>query len=109
MLCKCAMYHFIFQVFAEQARKSKPDPKIFQQAAFCSKIPNLQPTECLHVGDTIDTDYVGAIGAGWLAKATYFSFEQNGPPGNSFGDFLCIFSWDSLLLRVHCEKSNQYY
>ena len=69
-LCKCAMYHFIFQVFAEQARKSKPDPKIFQQAAFCSKIPNLQPTECLHVGNTVNTDYVGAIGAGWLAKAT---------------------------------------
>ena len=74
VLCKCAIYHFIFQVFAEQARQSKPDPKIFQQAAFCSKIPNLQPTECLHVGDTVDTDYVGAIGAGWLAKATYFFF-----------------------------------
>jgi len=59
------------KVFAEQARKSKPDPKIFQQAAFCSKIPNLQPTECLHVGDTVDTDYVGAIGAGWLAKVVH--------------------------------------
>ena len=59
------------KVFAEQARKSKPDPNIFLQAAFSSKIEALRPNECLHIGDSVDTDYLGAIGAGWNAKVIH--------------------------------------
>ena len=84
------------KVFAEQARKSKPDPKIFQQAAFCSKIEGLRPEECLHIGDSVDTDYFGAIGAGWKAKVIHrtssdLSASYNVDPKDVFTGFCSIY------------------
>ena len=85
------------KVFAEQARKSKPDPNIFLQAAFSSKIEALRPDECLHIGDSVDTDYLGAIGAGWNAKVIHrtssddISASKNVDPKHVFTGFCSIY------------------
>ncbi|XP_023016187.2 rhythmically expressed gene 2 [Leptinotarsa decemlineata] len=45
----------------------KPDPRIFQEAMFISKLKNLVPEECLHIGDKALLDYSGAKASGWNA------------------------------------------
>lgn len=45
----------------------KPDPKIFEEAMGISKLKGLKPEECLHVGDRVLLDYVGARSCNWQA------------------------------------------
>lgn len=42
--------------------RRKPDPSIFQHAARCAEVP---PGACIHVGDTISRDVLGAQQAGY--------------------------------------------
>lgn len=60
------MIHFFdFVLTSYSAGFEKPDARIFQKALLESKIKNLQPNDCLHIGDTIELDLLGAKKAGW--------------------------------------------
>ena len=55
--------YFDFILTSEEARAEKPSKKIFDRA---QEIVHLSdPSKAFHVGDSIDTDIVGAAAAGW--------------------------------------------
>ncbi|XP_049810801.1 rhythmically expressed gene 2 protein-like [Schistocerca nitens] len=59
--------YFNFVVTSYEAGIEKPSPKIFEKAlALALKIDtHVTPSCSLHIGDKVETDYVGAIGAHW--------------------------------------------
>ncbi|XP_026474694.1 rhythmically expressed gene 2 protein-like [Ctenocephalides felis] len=61
--------HFSFVMCSYEAKAQKPDEEIFNKALEEGQkiIPNLQPSEVLHIGDTGLLDYKGARDAGWNA------------------------------------------
>ncbi len=73
-LARILKYHrldgfFTTVVFSQEVRAEKPDPRVFQlalQRAECA------PDESIHVGDSYENDYLGAIRAGlhgvWLNR-----------------------------------------
>ncbi|XP_019873665.2 rhythmically expressed gene 2 protein [Aethina tumida] len=58
-------HFFEFILTSYEVGVEKPDPRIFHKAMEESKLKNLQPDECLHVGDTTALDYYGAKNSGW--------------------------------------------
>ncbi len=60
---------FSFVVFSQDVGVEKPDPEIF--AAACRQA-SCQPSELMHVGDSLESDVAGANGAGavsvWLNR-----------------------------------------
>lgn len=62
-LTKC----FDFVLTSYEAGIEKPSPKIFEKALTLAKNINsdISPTFALHIGDKIETDYIGATKAGW--------------------------------------------
>ncbi len=59
-------HHFEFVLSSYEAGHAKPDPLIFSKAL--EKLGSaVLPSECCHVGDTLETDYQGAVAAGWKA------------------------------------------
>lgn len=58
-------HYFKFVLASYTAGFEKPDKRIFEAAVKMAQIQNLKPEECLHVGDTVALDYIGAIKAGW--------------------------------------------
>lgn len=63
---KLAKY-FDFIINSYRSGFEKPEKEIFLKAMNESKLENLKPNECLHIGDTPLTDYFGARKAGWYA------------------------------------------
>jgi putative hydrolase of the HAD superfamily len=63
-------------VLSEEIGIRKPDPRIFHRAA---DLLQVQPSECLYVGDSYDSDIVGAKAAGmstcWLSRNA--SYPEN--------------------------------
>ncbi|XP_047543835.1 rhythmically expressed gene 2 protein [Vanessa atalanta] len=58
--------YFEFIITSYEVGISKPDKKIFQIAQEkCNK--DIDSTQCLHIGDDITNDYIGATEAGWNA------------------------------------------
>uniref|UniRef100_A0A1L8DN96 Putative reg-2-like protein n=1 Tax=Nyssomyia neivai TaxID=330878 RepID=A0A1L8DN96_9DIPT len=57
--------YFDFVVGSYETGCTKPDPEIFRKAMEASKITDLQPSECLHIGNTPRNDYLGAKQFGW--------------------------------------------
>lgn len=57
--------YFDFVIGSYEAGCTKPDPEIFIKAMEASKFQDLQPDECLHIGNTPRHDYLGARGVGW--------------------------------------------
>jgi len=57
--------YFKFVISSYSAGVMKPDKKIFKMAE--SQIPSIKPSNCLHVGDNFDVDFMGAQIAGWSA------------------------------------------
>ncbi|KAJ8969007.1 hypothetical protein NQ314_001978 [Rhamnusium bicolor] len=53
-------HYFQFVLTSYEVGIEKPHPKIFEEAMDVSKVKNLKPEECLHVGDTTLLDYCGA-------------------------------------------------
>jgi putative hydrolase of the HAD superfamily len=51
-------------VVSSQAGMAKPDPAIFKEAA---RRVECRDEECLHVGDSVEEDYLAALGAGFSA------------------------------------------
>lgn len=68
ILANFKMKHFFqFVITSYETGMEKPDTKIFAKAMSISKIGNLQPDECLHIGDKPLLDYYGARNSGWHA------------------------------------------
>ncbi|CAG9803489.1 unnamed protein product [Chironomus riparius] len=57
--------YFDFSLGSYQAGFEKPSREIFSKAMKLSGIQDLKPYECLHIGNTPITDYLGAKNAGW--------------------------------------------
>ncbi|MFK7794620.1 MAG: HAD family hydrolase [Gammaproteobacteria bacterium] len=68
--------HFDFVVSAEIVGFSKPHPKMFKQAA---KLAKVELANIMHVGDSAQTDVLGAINAG--CKAVWFNRKRQAWPG----------------------------
>lgn len=58
-------HYFQFVLTSYEVGVEKPDPQIFQEAMKSSKLKNLKPEECLHIGDKTSLDYLGARNSGW--------------------------------------------
>lgn len=69
-------HYFNFILTSYEAGFEKPDEKIFLQAMNSSKLKQLKPGECLHVGDQISLDYNGAKNSGWNAILINNTQEQ---------------------------------
>jgi HAD superfamily hydrolase (TIGR01509 family) len=71
-------------VLSEEVGFRKPDTSIFLEA---SRALNLQPAQCVYVGDTYATDVVGAKNSGM--QACWFNRDGSLPPdGGSMADFV---------------------
>ena len=68
--------HFDFIVTAEDVGVSKPHPSIFQRASSLAKV---ELAEIMHVGDSAQTDVIGAMNAG--CKAVWFNRKRQPWPG----------------------------
>jgi HAD superfamily hydrolase (TIGR01549 family) len=53
-------HYFDFVLSSYDCGFEKPDKRIFDKAIEASEIKDLDPKECLHIGDTPITDYIGA-------------------------------------------------
>uniref|UniRef100_A0A6P7GY51 Rhythmically expressed gene 2 protein n=1 Tax=Diabrotica virgifera virgifera TaxID=50390 RepID=A0A6P7GY51_DIAVI len=60
-------HYFQFVLISYHVGFEKPDPKIFLEAMSSAKLENLEPEECLHIGDQKSLDYDGARNCGWHA------------------------------------------
>lgn len=60
-------HYFDFVVASYIAGVAKPHTDIFKEAMEVSKIKDLKPEQCLHIGNTAILDYVGAKNSGWHA------------------------------------------
>lgn len=60
-------HYFDFILNSYDAGCEKPHKEIFDKAIQMADMKNLQSGECLHIGDTPITDYLGALDAGWHA------------------------------------------
>jgi REG-2-like HAD superfamily hydrolase len=60
-------HHFRFIVTSYCAGFAKPDSRIFQLALGQVDDRSIKPHQALHVGDTPEIDYLGAVRAGWNA------------------------------------------
>ncbi|XP_018578279.1 rhythmically expressed gene 2 protein [Anoplophora glabripennis] len=58
-------HYFQFVLTSYEVGVEKPDTKIFEEAMKASKLKNLKPEECLHIGDKTALDYLGARSSGW--------------------------------------------
>ncbi|KAJ8932269.1 hypothetical protein NQ318_009223 [Aromia moschata] len=58
-------HYFQFVITSYEIGIEKPNPKIFEEAMHISKLWNLRPQECLHIGDTVMLDYHGARNSSW--------------------------------------------
>lgn len=68
--------YFDFAVTAEDAGVSKPNPEIFKQAASLAQV---QLAQIMHVGDSAQTDVLGAMNAG--CQAVWFNPKRQPWPG----------------------------
>lgn len=57
--------YFQFIITSYSAGFEKPDPRIFHLALCELRNRSVKPNEALHVGNLPETDYIGAVNAGW--------------------------------------------
>ncbi|XP_061394946.1 rhythmically expressed gene 2 protein [Musca vetustissima] len=64
--------HFLeFALNSYDCKVEKPNTEIFDMAIKASKLKDLKPEQCLHVGDGPTTDYMAAKAAGWNAALVH--------------------------------------
>ena len=73
--------YFDFVVTAEEVGVSKPHPEIFQRA---SSLAQVELAEIMHVGDSAQTDVIGAMTAG--CKAVWYNRKRESWPGGQNPD-----------------------
>jgi HAD superfamily hydrolase (TIGR01509 family) len=78
-------------VLSEEVGIRKPDPRIFLRAA---QILNLLPAQCLYIGDTYESDIIGAKNAGmhscWFNRAQLLPQNEQIKPDFMVEDLLEI-------------------
>ncbi|XP_055376910.1 rhythmically expressed gene 2 protein [Condylostylus longicornis] len=87
-------HFFDFIINSYDCRCEKPNPEIFHMAMKTSELQDLKPNECLHIGDTPITDYLGARNCGWFAALVH----EKDP------DFL-IKKYGEKIMYYHCFSS----
>jgi putative hydrolase of the HAD superfamily len=90
--------YFSTQTYSDEIGLRKPRPEIFQQTL---EELGVQPSEALHVGDTLASDVAGALGVGM--RAVHLCHPRGAD--KSPGDGETIFSMFELLPLI--EKSRQ--
>ncbi|RZC40916.1 HAD 2 and/or Hydrolase domain containing protein [Asbolus verrucosus] len=60
-------HYFNFVLGSYEAGVEKPHSDIFKKAMEISKVEDLKPEDCLHIGNTALLDYLGARDCGWSA------------------------------------------
>lgn len=93
---------FDFIVCSYNVKAEKPSKEIFEIAMKYSEMKNLEPNECLHVGDTPITDYLGAKEACWNAaliheKDTPYLIAKYGEKIQDFYVFPSLFDFHKKL------------
>lgn len=71
--------NFDFVLTSYEIGYIKPDKRIFKHA-IDKWGKDLQPSECLHIGDDVEKDYEGARGAGWHAVLVSSHLQSEIPP-----------------------------
>lgn len=70
--------YFDFMLISAIYGKAKPHPDIFAEAV---RLAGVHPSECLHVGDSLEDDVQGAMSAGvrpvWIDRQSRFSKQQH--------------------------------
>lgn len=89
---------FDFIITSYEANIEKPDRGIFELAldkSLGQKWNMIYPSESLHIGNEVDTDYDGAINAGWSSVLI-----ANNPQGNK----ICFKSLRAFYEAINSEK-----
>ena len=93
-------HYFDFVVTPAEAGVSKPAPEIFQ---FASKLANVELSKIVHIGDSAQTDVLGAMRAG--CKAVWFnSKRQPWPGGQSPHHVIHCLSELLTVLNIHSDN-----
>ncbi|MAW57097.1 MAG: HAD family hydrolase [Oceanospirillales bacterium TMED33] len=74
--------YFQFCLQAQHFKKPKPDPVMFEEAL---KRLNVEPNECLHIGDDIEHDVIGAKQSGM--RAVWFNTHAVIPEEDAPADY----------------------
>ncbi len=83
-------------VISEEVGYLKPDPKIFDHA---TKLADCAREEILFVGDSLRSDVLGGLRAGW--RVAWFTQAEDGPR-----DAFRFCSWDQLLDRIATRRKS---
>ena len=69
--------YFDFVYTSYDQKSAKPDRQLFDTAF--TKVKGQNRAACYHVGDSIDSDVAGAVGAGWVAIRINEQFDKEFP------------------------------
>lgn len=98
--------YFDFVLSSYQAGFEKPDRDIFLKAMKVSEMKDLKPYECLHIGDTPVTDYLGARNAGWNSLLVHDKSPER--LRSKYGEAIEDHHVYQNLLDIHKDISNDY-
>jgi FMN phosphatase YigB (HAD superfamily) len=99
-------HYFDFVLSSYQAGFEKPQREIFMKAMQSSELKDLKENECLHIGDTPVTDYLGAKEAGW--NALLIHDKSPAQLKKKYGERVEDHEVFSNLLDLHKGISNDY-
>lgn len=95
--------YFNFILTSYEVGVEKPNSGIFDEAVRASGLKDLSPHECLHIGDTAATDYLGAKNSGWHGVLVHDRNPQKMKQKYGFVDPNHVFS---SLYDLHKHFSN---
>lgn len=99
-------HYFDFIINSYEAGCEKPDKEIFLKAIAAAEVPDLEPEQCLHIGDTPSTDYLGAKNAGWYSLLVHDKNVEY--LKKKYGDKIDEHQVFSNLLDIHKMIANNY-
>jgi REG-2-like HAD superfamily hydrolase len=99
-------HFFDFVLNSYDAGVEKPDSEIFKIAMRYAEIDNLKPEECLHIGDTPTTDYLGARKAGWFGALIHERDSES--LRRKYGEKLDEHNVFSSLFDLHKKMSSNF-
>lgn len=70
-------HYFDFVLTSYDLKASKPHRALFEEAQRRAKVS--APSTCYHIGDSVDTDVIGAVDAGWTAMRINEKFDDDFP------------------------------
>ncbi|XP_044733070.1 rhythmically expressed gene 2 protein-like [Chrysoperla carnea] len=94
--------YFKFVINSFEAGVEKPDRRIFRMANNFSNVKNLLPAESLHIGNSLELDYKGAINADWKAALISKEVPEHAIPEHAV--FASLSNLKNSLLDEKCVK-----